>query len=69
VQRGVSCQLTALLKKKKEEEEEKKFGEGMPPGLRVTMNETSAYVTQVVSVEWLRSHFIPRKKQEAFCSN
>ena len=43
-----------------------KFEEGMPSGLRVTMNKTSAYVTTVVFMDWLRSHFIPRKESRSF---
>jgi hypothetical protein len=43
-----------------------KFKEGMTPGLRVTMNETCAYVTTIVFMDWLRSHFIPRKESGSF---
>jgi hypothetical protein len=48
--------------KKKKKKKKNKFEEGMPPGFRVTMKETSAYVTTVVFMGWLRSHFTSRKE-------
>ena len=45
------------MKRKKNE-----FEDGMRPGSRMTMNETSACVTTVVFMYWLKNHFVPRKE-------
>jgi len=38
------------------------FEDGMPLGSRVTVNETSGYVTTVVFMDWLKNLYIPRKE-------
>jgi len=48
--------------KEEEKKKKKKFEEGLLPGLRVTMTETSAYVTTVMFMDWLRSHFVSREE-------
>lgn len=35
----------------------------MPPGSRVFMSEKSAYITSAIFLEWLKTHFMPRKPQ------
>ncbi|XP_050304919.1 uncharacterized protein LOC126742315 [Anthonomus grandis grandis] len=35
--------------------------EGMPPGSTIRMSEKSAYVNSEIFLEWLRTHFLPRK--------
>lgn len=37
------------------------FSDGMPPGSQVFMSEKSAYITSALFLEWLKTHFVPRK--------
>jgi hypothetical protein len=37
------------------------FEDGMPPGTRLFMSQKSAYITSEIFLEWLKTHFVPRK--------
>lgn len=37
------------------------FEDGMPPGSVVYMSQKSAYITSEIFLEWMKSHFLPRK--------
>ncbi|TGZ48328.1 hypothetical protein DBV15_08634 [Temnothorax longispinosus] len=40
------------------------FEDDLPPGSRVQMGETSAYVNCQLFLGWLKNHFVPRKRNE-----
>ncbi|XP_046739568.1 uncharacterized protein LOC124407470 [Diprion similis] len=37
------------------------FEDGMPPGSRIFMSQKSAYITSIIFLEWLETHFVSRK--------
>ncbi|CAG5055608.1 unnamed protein product [Parnassius apollo] len=37
------------------------FEDGMPPGSKLFMSPKSAYITSDLFIEWLKTHFVPRK--------
>lgn len=37
------------------------FEDGMPPGSKLFMSQKSAYITSEIFLEWLKTHFVPRK--------
>lgn len=37
------------------------FEDGMPPGAKLFMSEKSAYITSAIFLQWLKTHFVPRK--------
>lgn len=37
------------------------FEDGMPPGSKLFMSVKSAYITSTIFLEWLKTHFVPRK--------
>ncbi|XP_074033050.1 uncharacterized protein isoform X1 [Leptinotarsa decemlineata] len=39
------------------------FEDGMPPGSKLYMNAKSAYVNTDIFLDWLKTHFVPRKPQ------
>ncbi|XP_074036718.1 uncharacterized protein [Leptinotarsa decemlineata] len=50
-----------LIFKGKNEKQE--FEDGMPPGSKLYMNAKSAYVNTDIFLDWLKTHFVPRKPQ------
>lgn len=41
--------------------EKKEFGDGLPSGSKVFMNQKSSYITSVLFLRWLKEHFVPKK--------
>lgn len=39
----------------------KEFQDGMPPGSALFMSQKSAYITGAIFLNWLKTHFVPRK--------
>lgn len=37
------------------------FEDGMPPGSKLFMSKKSAYITSEIFLQWLKTHFVPRK--------
>lgn len=37
------------------------YGDGLPPGSAIVMNEKSAYINSDLFLDWLKTHFVPRK--------
>ncbi|KAA5648665.1 hypothetical protein F3G58_33405, partial [Pseudomonas aeruginosa] len=37
------------------------FEDGMPPGSKLFMSQKSAYIISEIFLEWLKTHFVPRK--------
>lgn len=41
--------------------EKKEFGDGLPPGSKVFMNQKSSYINSELFFRWLKEHFVPKK--------
>lgn len=55
---GIFLPPVAIMKGKNKKPE---FEDGMPPGSKVMMSQKSAYITTALFLEWLKTHFVPRK--------
>lgn len=55
---GVFLPPYCIFKGKNKKEE---FSDGMPPGSTITMSQRSAYVNADIFLDWLKTHFVPRK--------